>query len=235
MNKDLQGSYEDCRQIYDSLSEKEQMFMGSGRFVNSPYVVFRRVIYNKGISTGFIQLYDMHFGYDEKEGEYHGSDVNIGLAIRPEYRGKGLGSKLLEMTIEWFKQSQYRTMSYIVNNENESSIRLVEKHKEFKRETNISPETKEKNERVYIMKQPQKRNKLNLKPIKKEGDIMKERRIDLGNGIVFIDEEVKEPIKIKKPKHSKISEEDQKKYKKEVEAFHDWAERSRKNAKNARS
>lgn len=213
MEKNIQGSYDDCREIYNSLSEKEQIFMGS-RFVNSPYVVFRQVIYDK-IPIDFIQLYDIHFGYTEKNEEYHGLDVNIGLAVRPEYRNKGFSNRLLEMAIEWFKQSYYKTMSYIVNNENKSSIKLIEKYKEFERVKNISTEIKEKNERVYIMKQSLKINENGIKEFKLKRAYKKEN--------------IYQPS-IPNKNWRELDSEFYEEYKNDLESLYKWAVRSEKYA-----
>ena len=63
-----------------------------------------------------------------------------------------------------------------------------------------------------------------------------EKRINLGNGIIIIDEphRTKDPP-IEKRGYGRVSDEDRERYAEDVKALKEWAERSHRNAKNARS
>lgn len=60
---------------------------------------------------------------------------------------------------------------------------------------------------------------------------LNEELIDLGNGIIFIDDKGRKRPR-NKPTVSKIPKEDQERYAEDLKILKDWAERSHKNAKN---
>ncbi|MCK4877305.1 MAG: GNAT family N-acetyltransferase, partial [Candidatus Heimdallarchaeota archaeon] len=55
------------------------------------------------------------------------------MGVIPEYRGRQLGSKLLNHAIDSLKKSGYKTMSLVVDSANEAALKLYEKYNFVKR------------------------------------------------------------------------------------------------------
>ena len=116
------ATYEDCKFIVETLNDEERKLFGYP-LKDSPYIVFRRVLYTKDTSTpiGFIQLYDTSLENNDPLVK----DVNIALAVNKNFRHRGIGLRLVKEAFTWFKKSDYETMSYIIRYGNESSERLA--------------------------------------------------------------------------------------------------------------
>ena len=50
------------------------------------------------------------------------------MGVIPEYRGKQLGSKLLQHAIVTLKKQEFKTMSLVVDTANEAAVKLYEKY-----------------------------------------------------------------------------------------------------------
>ena len=61
------------------------------------------------------------------------------FVVRSDLRGKGIGSKLIEFAINYFKEAGMEIMRLHVDENNPSAIRLYERYS-FKRAENITPE-----------------------------------------------------------------------------------------------
>lgn len=105
-------TYQQVLDIYNSLPEKEQKYIAPrGKFVDSPNLVYRKVMDNKG----FAELYDMANG-----------KAFITLAVRPEAQGKGLGKALLVDAIRAAKANKdIKSIVYKADNSNTASHKLI--------------------------------------------------------------------------------------------------------------
>lgn len=107
-----QATYQQILDIYNSLPEKEQKYIAPrGKFVDSPNLVYRNVINNKG----FAELYAIANG-----------KAFITLAVRPEAQGKGLGKVLLADAINAAKANKdIKSIVYKADNSNTASHKLI--------------------------------------------------------------------------------------------------------------
>lgn len=107
-------TYQQVLDIYNSLPEKEQKYIAPrGKFVDSPNLVYRNVIDNKG----FAELYNIANG-----------KAFITLAVRPEAQGKGLGKALLADAIRAAKANKdIKAIVYKADNNNTASQNLINK------------------------------------------------------------------------------------------------------------
>lgn len=105
-------TYQQVLDIYNSLPEKEQNYVAPrGKFVDSPNLVYRKVMDNKG----FAELYNMANG-----------KAFITLAVRPEAQGKGLGKALLADAIRAAKANKdIKSIVYKADNSNTASHKLI--------------------------------------------------------------------------------------------------------------
>ena len=106
--------YKDKLEIFNSLSELERYRLCyNGIYKNEPDSIF---IYSKLIKhIGFIDICKF---------KYY-SNLMIGIAIKPEYRNKGIARHLLKSALDSFKIKN-KTISYVVDKENIASINLIE-------------------------------------------------------------------------------------------------------------
>ena len=127
-NDDKISTFENVKEIYESLTEQEKKFVcPSGRFVDSPHLVYRKV--EKGV-LGYIEAYN-----------FNGTSKNtafVTLAVRKEGRGKGLGKKLLINCALWLKANGFKKLMYRLDKENIASEHLIKSIKE----SYLSSETK---------------------------------------------------------------------------------------------
>lgn len=116
------SKYEQCKMVYDSLSDEEKKYMG-GHFIDSPAVVYRKIAQNKETkqTIGYVELVDA-----EKLGKAPYT-VFINVAVHPHFRGQDLGTALIKDAVHWFKGTEYRIMKYVTHIDNIGSRRLAEK------------------------------------------------------------------------------------------------------------
>ena len=118
--KNVQGEFKDCEKIYNSLTQEEKVWFGN-RFINSPNLVYRRVIKENNEAIAFCELVDA----GKLPGGIDG-DVVFSVAVKNGHRQKKLGKKLLMDAIEWFNKSKFESMTYRVWKQNIPSIKLAE-------------------------------------------------------------------------------------------------------------
>jgi GNAT superfamily N-acetyltransferase len=87
MNKD----YKKVLNIYNKLPKEQQLYVApSGKFVDSPHLLDRYILERQ---KGFIEAYKTA----------NPSEAFITLAVAPEFRGKGLGKKLINESLSRLK------------------------------------------------------------------------------------------------------------------------------------
>ena len=111
--------------IIDSFSEKEKKIWGtSPRDIQEKErkaTVFQKILYDDTgtVPTAFVNLTD-----SGKLGLADG-DVNLSIAVHSDYRKKGLAKSLVKDAVRWFKDSDYQTLTWIADDENEASQKLA--------------------------------------------------------------------------------------------------------------
>ena len=151
-DKDIQD-FKDSKFIYDGLTDQEKKWFGN-HYIDSPYNVYRKIIYTKDTSTpvAFIELTDTGMLYDDE----NINDVLLSLAVDKNFRGKGLAKYLIKDTFKWFKESEYESMTYVVRYGNESSEILAKKCGFV-----YFWDNKKDKEKIYIITNPNKLKLLN--------------------------------------------------------------------------
>jgi GNAT superfamily N-acetyltransferase/biotin carboxyl carrier protein len=108
------ASFEDTVEVYNSLSSIEKKYIApDGTFDDSPYLAYRKVEYYNKKPIGFIEL------YRERD------DASIALAVKKEFRKKGIAKKLMNNAIDWAKQNKLNNLLYKVETDNFKSIQLA--------------------------------------------------------------------------------------------------------------
>ena len=122
------GTYQDTLFVYNRLSDKEKSLLGR-HHEDSPACVYRKVEYSNNTPTGWIELYDSSKVAMMTNQEYDENikDLNIGIAVDKEFRGKGVATKLIKNAVQFFKSSQYETLTYIVRDGNDRSEAFAKK------------------------------------------------------------------------------------------------------------
>lgn len=114
-------SYQDAKYIYDSLSDQEKNYMSpSGRFIDSPHLVYRYIHRESGQPVGMIECYP----YNMK------SKISVFMiyAVKKEYRGKGITGYMVNHMIQWLRSNtDFKKVIYRVDSNNQTSIRSAQK------------------------------------------------------------------------------------------------------------
>ena len=119
-SKPIQGTYEECMNVFKSLSEKEKDWFG-GEFKYFPNaVVYRKFVKDGNQLVGFCELDDAN-----KLPNGINGDVVFSVAIKKEYRRRGIARKMLADAIRWFYNSKYESFTYRVDKDNTASINLA--------------------------------------------------------------------------------------------------------------
>ena len=150
--------------VLNTLSDKEKdLFHTSGETSShlkkkeQEAVVYTKFIYDKdeGIPVGFVDLTD-----SGKLGLAKG-DLNISFAVHSNYRNGGLAKALIKDAVLWFINSDYETLSFIMNKNNLPSKHLAESFGFVQMEY-----WKESNEYFYMITNPSKIKYINSRNIK---------------------------------------------------------------------
>lgn len=108
------ASFEDTVEVYNSLSSREKKYIApDGTFDDSPYLAYRKVEYYNKKPIGFIELYRER------------NEASIALAVKKEFRKKGIAKKLMNNAIDWAKQNKLNNLLYKVETDNFKSIQLA--------------------------------------------------------------------------------------------------------------
>ena len=116
--------------IYDTLTDIEKKYYGEISLDgNSKSCVFKLTASIKliGEPVGIIVLDDTQIEYKENKIylDKRVKDVNIGIMVNKNYRRQGVAKILLKKAIEWFKNSDYETMTYVVRSGNTTSENFI--------------------------------------------------------------------------------------------------------------
>ena len=127
INLYIKNPWEDCKKIYNTLSKEEMTLTGTFDKENK-HIVYRNILYtnNTYIPVGFIELYNTKA--EEKELYNLTSDindVNCLIIVHSEYRQQHIGYYLLNLAIEWFYHSSYKSFSFICHSNNIASKALA--------------------------------------------------------------------------------------------------------------
>lgn len=139
------NSFEDVLEVFNSLSEKEKKFYSDdGKKKNNPFTVYTKVAYlkNTSLPIGFVDLDDSGKIFNNKDLK----DLTIGIAVKKEYRGKGVSTYLMKEALKYFKNSSYQSMTYSCLSTNIASEKLALKCGFVYFWTN-----KDKNEKIYMI------------------------------------------------------------------------------------
>ena len=119
--KESVGTYQDSLTIYNSLTDQEKHWCSpSGRFIDSPILISRQIIYDRNRPAAFGEVY-----------KWNGKSKNVGfivLAVHKNHRGKGYARQVIDRCIAEIKQLGYSKLIYRVDIENTASIRLAERY-----------------------------------------------------------------------------------------------------------
>lgn len=109
-----EASFEDTVEVYNSLSSREKKYIApDGTFDDSPYLAYRKVEYYNKKPIGFIELYRER------------NEASIALAVKKEFRKKGIAKKLMNNAIDWAKKNKLNNLLYKVETDNFKSIQLA--------------------------------------------------------------------------------------------------------------
>lgn len=110
----MSKNYKKVLDIYNKLPKEQQLYVApSGKFVDSPHLLDRYILERQ---KGFIEAYKTA----------NPSEAFITLAVAPEFRGQGLGKKLINESLSRLKDKGIKNIIYKVDNANQSSKNLVE-------------------------------------------------------------------------------------------------------------
>lgn len=110
----FEDRFEDIVEVYNSLSSREKKYIApDGSFDDSPYLAYRKVEYYNKKPIGFIELYRER------------NEASIALAVKKEFRKKGIAKKLMNNAIDWAKKNKLNNLLYKVETDNFKSIQLA--------------------------------------------------------------------------------------------------------------
>lgn len=114
-----EASFKDTEKVFNSLSNEDKKFVSPrGYIVDSPNLLIREVEYSGKNPVGYIEVY-----------RYNGKSTTtgfIGIAVRSDYRGKGVAKRLLTKAIAEAKKIGLSKLIYKLDAKNDSSKRLIE-------------------------------------------------------------------------------------------------------------
>ena len=109
----MSKGYKKVLDIYNKLPKEQQLYVApSGKFVDSPRLLDRYVLEKQ---KGFIEAYSTQ----------NPEEAFITLAVDPEFRGKGLGKRLVNESLNRLKNKGIKNILYKVDNENKASKNLA--------------------------------------------------------------------------------------------------------------
>ena len=110
----------DMKEIFNSLSIKERSYITwQEELIDNPQdYLFQKILYINKIPIGFICV----FSYDLKSK----TTATINIAIKPEYRKKGLAKRLLNYAIKELLLIGFSRLIYTVDKDNLISQQLAE-------------------------------------------------------------------------------------------------------------
>lgn len=115
------SSYELVKKVYDNLSDSDKAFVSpSGRFVDSPYKIYRYIEKDNNNPIGFIEAY-----------KYNGTSkttVFVILAVDPKYRGRGIAKKMLINCCNKLREMGYKKIIYRLDKGNKGSLNLIKNY-----------------------------------------------------------------------------------------------------------
>ena len=110
----MSRDYKKVLNIYNKLPKEQQLYVApSGKFVDSPRLLDRYILEKQ---KGFIEAYKTS----------NPSEAFVTLAVSPEFRGKGLGKKLINESLLRLKDKGIKNIIYKVDNKNKASKALAE-------------------------------------------------------------------------------------------------------------
>lgn len=110
----MSKGYKEVLNIYNKLPKVQQLFVApSGNFVDSPRLLDRYILEKQ---KGFIEAYKTD----------NPDEAFVTLAVDPEFRGKGLGKKLINESLSRLKDKGIKNVIYKVDNKNKASKALAE-------------------------------------------------------------------------------------------------------------
>lgn len=112
-------SFNDVKNIVDTLPRKELLYICNGDFKNSPYVKYRKVIKENDDPVAFIDIYTLP--------DMNKDSGAVVIACKKKYRNKGYSSMLLKSAKKWAKDNGINLI-YSVKKVNVSSRNLGKKH-----------------------------------------------------------------------------------------------------------
>ena len=108
----------DVNEIISKLSKEESNYIGRGQWVDSEYVIYRKVEYNDNIPIAFIDVYLMP--------KYENTGLIV-IAVSKDARGKGIGKKLVKGAINSLKSNKdIDRLRWKVDSNNKISINMAE-------------------------------------------------------------------------------------------------------------
>lgn len=146
---DIQGTFEDCKEIYDSMSQVEKNWFGD-HFIESPFLVYRRIFRIGNISAGFCEFVDAGKLPKGIEG-----DLVYSIAVKQEFRRMGIATKLTKDALNWFYKSNFTSITYRVKQDNFGSIALARSLNFTQLPQNILYKEIQKTEYVFIKEKSQ--------------------------------------------------------------------------------
>ena len=127
-NLSYSNSFEDVKEIVDSLSKKDLNKICNGTFKESPNTIYREVILRDGEPAAFIEVYNL-------KTEYPDADGCIVVAVKEKYRGMGLTKKLVHRMLE-DKKFKWTHLIWETAKTNKASIAIANQLKFKKTSTN---------------------------------------------------------------------------------------------------
>ena len=108
----------DVNEIISKLSKEESNYIGRGQWVDSEYVIYRKVEYNNNIPIAFIDVYLMP--------KYENTGLIV-IAVSKDARGKGIGKELVKGAINSLKSNKdIDRLRWKVDSNNKISINMAE-------------------------------------------------------------------------------------------------------------
>ena len=118
--KDISYStdFNDVKNIVDSLSNAELHNICIGKFVDSPYTIYRKVVLVKDDPAAFLDIYSIPSEMDKDE-------AVIVCAVKKKYRNKGLIKLCFDNCIESIRKAGINTLYWETDKNNVTSAKLA--------------------------------------------------------------------------------------------------------------
>jgi GNAT superfamily N-acetyltransferase len=115
------GTYLDCQSIVNTLSKKELIYI-DGKYIDSPYLYYRNVIFYRKKPISFIEIYNI---------PTQSNKGIIKIVTSKSYRQRGYASQLIEEVINYFSEfdENIKTLVWRCNKSNVSVNHLANKYK----------------------------------------------------------------------------------------------------------